>query len=253
MTGASGGIGAAIARELARAGVDLALVARRADALEALAQEIVATRRPAPVVVALDLAAPGAVDALMAALPPERFEIVTLVNNAGFGLVGDAARLPPGEQSAVIDLDVRALVDLTLAVLPRLPRPGGRILNVASLAALAPGPGMAVYYAAKAFVLSFSEALGEELKEEGVVVTALCPGPVATPFWSRAGARTPARSWSVLSAEQVARAGLAGLMAGRRRVVPGVAARLVAALAPVAPRGLALAAMRRFLRARAPR
>lgn len=251
VTGASSGLGMEIARGLARRGYDLALVARRPEPLAALSQEIAATpagqNRPAPLVVPLDLTALGAVDALLAALPQERFEIVALINNAGFGLMGRADQLPRDGQLDILDLNVRVLTDLTLAVMPRLTRPGGRILNVASLAAFSPGPGMAVYFASKAYVLSFSEALTQELQGSGVTVTALCPGPVATPFWNRAGAPPGLmRKMGAASATDVAEAGLLAMEAGRRRVTPGALNWTISKLAPLTPRSWLLPMMARF-------
>ncbi|MFZ4534533.1 MAG: SDR family NAD(P)-dependent oxidoreductase, partial [Alsobacter sp.] len=158
VTGASQGIGAELARALAADGVDLALTARSAAALEALADAIAATGRPRPLVLVEDLAVPGAADRLAEALAAAGARATGLVNNAGYGLNGEVADLPRAEQGGIIDLNSRALVDLTLRLLPDIIAARGRILNVASTAAFQPGPGMAVYYASKAFVLSFSEA-----------------------------------------------------------------------------------------------
>jgi len=145
------------------------------------------------------------------------------------------------EQLAMIDLDVRALTDLSLAFIDSLKRRRGGILNVASIAAFLPGPGMAVYYASKAYVLSFSEALHRELKPKGVRVTALCPGPVPTEFQARAGMGDDALpGFLTRSAEQVASDGYCGLMQGRRVVVPGAANRAVTMALRLAPRGLLL-------------
>jgi uncharacterized protein len=141
----------------------------------------------------------------------------------------------------MIDLDVRALTDLSLAFVDSLKRRKGGILNVASIAAFMPGPGMAVYYASKAYVLSFSEALYRELKPKGVRVTALCPGPVPTEFQARAGLAADALPRILIrSAEQVARDGYRGLKAGRRVVVPGFANSVATTLIRFAPRGLLL-------------
>src|SRR5947209_14952341 len=187
ITGASDGIGAELARLMAKKGHDLALVARRRERLEALAAEIAATGRPLPLVIPLDLAEPNAPDALVQALRQAGAEPAILVNNAGFGLQGQVADLDAAEQLRMVDVNVRALTALTLKFLPDLIRNRGRLLNVASVAAFLPGPGMAVYYATKAYVLSFSEALSQELAGKGVSVTALCPGPVPTGFQVAAG------------------------------------------------------------------
>ena len=188
VTGASEGIGAELARVFAARGHDLALVARRADRLEALADEIVARgaeRRP--LVVGLDLSETGAIDALARALDEAGARAEILVNNAGFGLLGRVETLDPAEQLAMVDLNVRALTALTLRFLPAIVATQGAILNVASIAAFMPGPNFAIYYATKAYVLSFSEALTEELRPSGVKVSCLCPGPVETGFQARSG------------------------------------------------------------------
>ena len=179
VTGASDGIGAELARVFAMRGHDLALVARRADRLEALADEIVAKgAQRRPLVVALDLGEPGAVDALARALDAAGAQAEILVNNAGFGLLGPVETLDAAGQLGMIDLNVRALTALTLRFLPDIVARRGGILNVASIAAFMPGPNFAIYYATKAFVLSFSEALSQELRASGVKVSCLCPGPV---------------------------------------------------------------------------
>jgi short-subunit dehydrogenase len=241
VTGASAGIGAALARTFARHGHELALVARRAERLNALADEIAGTGRPRPAVLALDLSEAGAAEKIREALDARTLVPQYIVNNAGFGLVGRAAELDRGEQLAMIDLNVRVLAELSLAFVPSLERHRGGILNVASVAGFLPGPNSAVYYAGKAFVLSFSEALHRELKPRGIRVACLCPGPVATEFQARAGVPEATVAWPLaVSAERVAEAGYRGLMRGRRVVVPGLANRLVTRLAPRVPRGLLL-------------
>ena len=241
VTGASLGIGAELARVFARKGHDLALAARSRDRLEALADEIAATGAPRPLVFEADLARPGAADALAEGLARADAQVEILVNNAGFGLIGPVVALDRAEQVEMIDLNVRALADLTLAFLPQVRAARGRILNVASIASFLPGPGMAVYYATKAFVLSFSEALSLDLRADGVGVTALCPGPTASGFFQRAGGHIKyADTLPGLSAAQVAQAGYDALMAGRRVVVPGVGFRVLAMLARFAPRALTM-------------
>jgi hypothetical protein len=248
VTGASEGIGAELARVFAARGHDLALVARRADRLEALADEIVARgaeRRP--LVVGLDLSEAGAIDALAQALDEAGARAEILVNNAGFGLLGRVETLDPAEQLAMVDLNVRALTALTLRFLPAIVATQGAILNVASIAAFMPGPNFAVYYATKAYVLSFSEALTEELRPSGVKVSCLCPGPVETGFQARSGfaleGKMAAARLALVSAAEVARQGYDGLMAGRRVVVPGLMNRLIVLLARHVPRGLMLPLM----------
>ena len=174
-----------------------------------------------------------------------------LVNNAGYGLMGPVAELDRAEQIGIVDLNIRALVDLTLRLLLDLEAERGRILNVASVAAFFPGPGMAIYYASKAFVLSFSEALGQELKPKGVKVTALCPGLTATGFQERARMGDGLSKLSpTMSSMRVAEEGVAGLLAGRRRVVPGAMNRVSTALAGLIPRGLVLPVIGRVQAAR---
>lgn len=247
ITGASEGIGADIARVLARQGHDLALVARRGQRLDALATEIDRQGRPRPLVIALDLGETGAHDKLAAALQEAGAMADILVNNAGFGLAGEVAKLDAAEQMGVINVNVGALVALTLRLLPDLIASRGRILNVASTAAFLPGPGMAVYYATKAFVLSFSEALSHELRRQGVIVSVLCPGPTETGFVARAGLNADLfKRFTPMSSMTVAEAGVAGLMAGRRVILPGLMNKLTAWLAPVAPHALLLPVVARL-------
>lgn len=222
ITGASDGIGAELARVMAARGHDLALTARRAEKLDALADEIAATGRPRPLVIPLDLGASGGADALVAALDREGASVDILVNNAGFGLLGAARDIDRAQQLAMIDLNIRALTDLTLHLLPGLVARRGRILQVASIAAFLPGPYMAVYYASKAYVLSFGEALARETRGSGLSVSTLCPGPTTTGFQARAGmAGDFFDKMGPMTARAVAEAGYAGMMAGRRIILPG--------------------------------
>ena len=176
ITGASAGIGAALARVFARNGHALALTARREAQLSALADEIAASGHARPHVIAADLGQPDGAVRLTEALRAAGLEPSIVVNNAGFGMLGDAADLDRDQQLAIVDLNIRAMTDLSLRWLEPIKRHRGGILNVASIASFVPGPGMAVYHASKAFVLSFTEAMHEELKEDGVKVCALCPG-----------------------------------------------------------------------------
>jgi len=239
ITGASAGIGWALAELFARDGHELVLAARRAPEMERLADKVAAAGAPRPIVLSLDLGEPGAGDRVAAELAARGLAPRHVVNNAGYGLIGPAGELDRAEQLAMIDLNVRTLTDLSLAFIPSLTEHRGGILNVASVAGFLPGPGMAVYYATKAFVLSFSEALNYELRSRDIRVTALCPGPVPTEFQARAGIK---RRPSILdrSVEEVAQAGYDGLMRGRRLVVPGWQNRLVTRLTRLAPRGLVL-------------
>lgn len=242
ITGASGGIGADLARVFARQGHDLALVARSADRLGLLADEIEATGRPRPLLLTLDLAAAGAADALAAGLQAANATPDILVNNAGFGLIGAAAELDPAGQLAIVDLNVRSLVEVTLRFLPQIRAARGRILNVASVAAFFPGgPGMSVYYASKAFVLSFSLGLAQELRNESVVVSALCPGATPTGFQDRAGFEPKTLDGiPQTSSMAVAEAGYRGLMAGQLEIIPGWLNRIGAALLPFMPKSIIL-------------
>ncbi|MDE2579050.1 MAG: SDR family oxidoreductase [Hyphomicrobiales bacterium] len=233
ITGASEGIGLELARVFAAHGHRLALVARRADRLATLAQEIVAAGGAAPIAIAADLARPEAIDLVAAQIAAAGAQTQFLVNNAGFGLNGAFDAVDAAGQLGMIDLNVRALTALTQRFLPDVKAQRGGLLNVASIAAYAPGPGMAVYYASKAYVLSLTEALHEELRGTGVRVSALCPGPVRTGFQERAGIDGRAvQGAAVLSARATAEAGYEGLMRNRRVVVPGAVNKgLVAALA----------------------
>ena len=224
ITGASAGIGVALARVFAGNGHELALVARRAERLNALADEIAATGARRPLVIVADLAKPGAAKTIADALTAAGAEPQFMVNNAGFGLVGLAEARDRDRQLAMIDLNVRALTELSLAFLDSLARHKGGLLNVGSMAGFLPGPGMAVYYATKAYVLSLSEALHSEFKRRGVRVAVLCPGPVPTEFAEVAGlTQSLAPGFLSQSAEAVAEAGYRGLMDGHRTIVPGFA------------------------------
>jgi short-subunit dehydrogenase len=216
-----------------------------------LADAIAAAGHPRPIVLPMDLQRPDATARITAELAKHGVEPGIVVNNAGFGLSGRAATLSHADQLAMIDLNVRALTDLSLAWVDSLQRHRGGILNVASLAGFMPGPGMAVYYATKAYVLSFSEALHREWAPRGIRVTVLCPGPVPTEFQARAGVpgkRGPALL--TLSAERVAKEGYRGFAGGHRVIVPGAANRLVSVLARVLPRRLLLAVIDRQQKAR---
>jgi uncharacterized protein len=247
ITGASAGIGAELARVFASNGHRLALVARRADRLTALATEIGASGGAAPIVIPCDLEQPDACDQVAAALTAAGVEVEYVVNNAGFGLFGTAADLNRAEQLGMIAVNIRTLTDLSLRFADQLIRNRGGILNLGSIAGFLPGPGMAVYYASKAYVLSFTEALRGELGPRGVRVTALCPGPVPSEFQNRAGF-APGFDSAVLnvSASNVALAGYQGLMANKRAVLPGLGIKIVPILLRLFPRGFILAAVARF-------
>ena len=219
ITGASAGLGVDFARQLSAQGKQLVLVARRRDRLDALAAELGNARA-----VEIDLSEAGAADRLLADLAAHGEQVELLVNNAGFGLTGRFAELDGRRQRQMIDLNCGALIELAHAVLPAMiERKQGRILNVASTAAFQPGPGMAVYFATKAFVLSFSEALHEEVKRHGVTVSALCPGPTATEFGEVAGfGQSNLLDKVAADSASVVRAGLAGLDNDKAVIVPGL-------------------------------
>lgn len=239
ITGASSGIGAALAREFARHGHALMLTARREAELDALADSIAGSGRPRPDVIAADIGTSEGIARLAAEAQARGLSVSILVNNAGFGLLGEAAALDLAQQLAMVDLNARALTDLTLRFVPDIVRHKGGILNVASIAGFLPGPGMAVYHASKAFAVSFSEAMHQELKDDGVRVCALCPGPVPTQFFARAGIpRGYFPSFLARTAEDVAREGYEGFMGGHRIVVPGFANRVITLLPRLLPRGL---------------
>ena len=241
ITGASSGIGAALARVFAAHGHELVLVARRQDRLDALAGEIAAAGRSRPTVLAADLERRDAASVIAAELSAKAMEPAVVVNNAGFGLSGAAAAVNRDEQLAMVDVNVRALTELSLMFVDSLARHRGGILNVASMAAFLPGPGMAVYYATKAYVLSFSEALHRELSDRGVRVTTLCPGPVPTEFQARSGMQLNAAARALeLSAERVAQIGYDAFMRGKRVVVAGINNRIAVSLMRLVPNGLLL-------------
>ena len=247
ITGASAGIGTELARIFASNGHRVALVARRADRLATLADEITAAGGTAPIVIPCNLEQSDAGDKIAAALAAAGVEVEFVVNNAGFGLFGNAIELDRAEQLNIIAVNIRAMTDLSLRFSDSLIRNRGGVLNVGSIAGFLPGPGMAVYYASKAYVLSFTEALRGELAPRGVRVTALCPGPVPSEFQERAGFK-PGFDSAILnvSASDVAQQGYRGLMANKRAVLPGLGIKIVPFLLRLFPRGFILAAVGRF-------
>lgn len=237
VTGASAGLGVHFALALAAQGHDVILTARRSDRLDQLAQQIRDRFGTQAHVIPANLAQPGAVAGLMADIAKQGLAVNLLVNNAGFGARGDFAALDGGAQAEMIDVNCRALIELCHAVLPgMLQMRRGGILNVASTAAFQPGPWMAVYYASKAFVLSFSEALHEEVKPHGVHVTALCPGPTRTEFFEAAAMEDVFFRRFATAPEPVVRDGLAALKANRPVVIPGLMNRVMATATRFTPR-----------------
>jgi short-subunit dehydrogenase len=246
VTGASAGIGAEVARILSARGWALTLTARSVDRLEALAGELDTGDAPVRVVPA-DLSRPEGVEALVqAVVQADTFSgtgatpgpVDLLVNNAGFGQWGPYPELDGDGERAMIEVNVLALTRLTRAVLPgMIERGAGRILNVGSVAGFFPGPFMTSYYATKAFVLSYSEALAVELEGTGVTVTCLCPGATRTGFQDRAGMRIPeGLGPGILTARTVAQAGIDGAMRGKSIVVPGLVNRVAVSLPRFLPR-----------------
>jgi uncharacterized protein len=247
ITGASAGIGTELARVFASNGHRLALVDRRGDRLTTLASEIVAAGATAPILIPCDLEHPNACDKIDAALAAAGVEVEFVVNNAGFGLFGYAIELDRAEQLGIIAVNILAMTNLSLRFSDSLIRHRGGILNLGSLAGLLPGPGMAVYYASKAYVMSFSEALHQELAPWGVRVTALCPGSVLSEFQARAGLKAGFEHAILnVSASEVAQAGYRGLMANKRVVFPGRGTKIVPFLLRLFPRGFILAAVSRL-------
>jgi short-subunit dehydrogenase len=241
ITGASGGIGEELAYCAAKAGRKLVLVARSADKMKAVAEKIVSLGAPAPEIVALDLADPKSGEALAAALKQKNLKVFELINNAGYGLTGPVEKLDAADQVGMVDLNMRALTDLTLRFLPEIIEAKGGVMNVASTAAFQPGPNMAIYYASKAYVLSFSEAIWFELRGRARV-TCLCPGPVPTGFAARAnkGGSLRLMKLSMTSADFVASRGWERFQRGQRVVVPGVLNEITTMLAPLTPKALLL-------------
>jgi short-subunit dehydrogenase len=247
ITGASAGIGTELARVFASHGHRVALVARRADRLEALASEIKTAGGAAPIVIPCDLAQPDCGDRIAEALTASGVEVEYIVNNAGFGVFGRAIQRDRSNQLEIIAVNVRALTDLSLRFSDHLIRHRGGLLNVGSIAGFLPGPGMAVYYASKAYVLSFTEAMRAELAPHGVRVTVLCPGPVPSEFQARAGFR-PGFDSAILnvSPAAVAQQAYSGLMANKRAVLPGLGIKVVPFLLRLFPRSFILGAVGRF-------
>jgi uncharacterized protein len=235
ITGASAGLGVEFARQCAARGDEVVLVARRADRLEKLAAETGNAH-----VISADMSRPGAATQIVGETIARGMWVRTLINNAGFGLRGRFDELPLDRQLEMIDLNIRALVNLSFVVINDMVlKGGGSILNVASTAAFQPGPKMAVYFATKAFVLSFSEALHEEWKDRGIKVSALCPGPTRTEFGDVAGIKTLGQFDRLsMEAGPVVRAGLEGLHDNRAVVIPGATNKIGAWSTRLAPRSV---------------
>ena len=248
VTGASGGIGEALARELGARGHDLVLVARSRERLDALGAELAAAHGLVATPIAADLAVAGAGHALARELGHRGLPIDVLVNNAGFGDFGEfwSAEAPKIDQ--MILLNMATLTELFHDLLPGMvERKRGWVMNVASTAAFMPGPWMAVYYATKAYVLSLSEAVHEELKGTGVSVTALCPGPTESEFQAAAAMEESklVKGRKIMSAATVARLGVDGMLKGRPVVVTGLKNRVQALTPKFTPRRLLVQVVKR--------
>jgi hypothetical protein len=248
VTGASGGLGLEFARRLAQDRFNLVLVARSKDKLEALADELRRAHGVAARVIAQDLALPNAPEEIYAVLHSDEVEVEVLVNNAGFASYGFFNELDKDWELAMVQVNVVALTHLTKLFLRGMVERGrGRILNMASTAAFQPGPMMAVYYATKAYVLSFSEALANELQGTGVTVTALCPGPTETGFQSRAQMEdSRLLTTGLMGAKQVVEIGYRGMLEGKTVVVPGLRNYLFSLAPRLVPRDMAARFVRRL-------
>ncbi len=249
ITGASSGLGAEFARRYAADGHDLLLVARRGEPLHALATELSARHGIRAESALIDLSSPDGARSVVEAVRALGLAVDVLVNNAGFGLRGPFATIPVERELAMIQLNVTTVVHLTKLLLPAmLTRGQGHIVNVASTAAFQPGPGMTIYYATKAFVLSFSEALAEELRGSGVAVSTVCFGPVPTGFQDTAGHRS---GWlyarTMMDAPRAVDLAYRAVRRRRRLIIPGLLNRLLIQTQRVLPRGLVTRAVRRVV------
>lgn len=246
VTGASGGIGRELAIECARDKQDLVLVSRKQADLDRLAAELQSRHGIWAEGRAFDLGEAGAAERLVEALDADGLQVDILINNAGFGLFGPFLQGELEGHLETMQVNIAALTDLTYRLTPgMIQRGSGHILNVASTAAFQPGPLMAVYYASKAYVLHFSEALATELNGTGVSVTALCPGPTRTGFQERAGMTgIKMLKGPVMDSSQVAQAGYRGMRKGKRIVIPGLANKLLAQAYRISPRRLTAAVVR---------
>ena len=248
ITGASAGIGAELARVLAANDHDLVLVARRRDALEALAGQLEGKHGITATVLVDDLGDPEAPARIFAATRAARIDVHALINNAGFGLGGEFAETPIERELVMVHVNITSLIQLTkLYAAPMLQRRAGYVMNVASTAAFFPGPMMSVYYATKAFVLSFSQALAEELSSSGIVVSCLCPGPTETEFASVAQvSKAKLFDGNVADAREVAEFGYRAMMASERVAIHGARNKLLVQAQRFVPRSLIARAVKKL-------
>jgi short-subunit dehydrogenase len=251
INGASGGIGEAFARRLAADGHDLLLVARSEDRLHALCDELMLEHKISAHYLALDLTAAGSLDRIVEETEKHGYEVDWLINNAGFGSMGDFAELDVNKELEMVDLNIAALVALTHSFLgPMRKRGRGTIINVSSSASFQPLPYMATYAATKAFVTSFSEAIAEENRPFGILVSALCPGPTKTNFFAASKIDDPYLLKGMQTAEEVVDIALRGVSAGKTRVISGWANYVSAFLGTVVPDSLITRVVASKLRSR---
>ncbi|NIA24324.1 MAG: SDR family NAD(P)-dependent oxidoreductase [Gammaproteobacteria bacterium] len=252
VTGASQGIGLELAERLSADGYSLVLVGRDPHTLELAAAQLELDQPSRAIIFSTDLSQPGATERLVDQLGERGLDIEVLVNNAAYGASGPFTELDLDTQLGMIRLNIASLTELTYRLAgPMLQRGHGKILNVASTAAFEPGPGMAIYYATKAYVLSFSEAIAEELHDSGVTVTTLCPGPTETGFQRRAGIEASRLiQIGMMSAHDVATAGYEGMLAGKRIVIPGALNKATVQANRIFPRRLMTRMVGRVLRNR---
>ncbi|MEI9885515.1 MAG: SDR family oxidoreductase [Rhizomicrobium sp.] len=240
VTGASMGIGVDLAECFAKDGYDLILTARSEGALKEVADRLAAKHKVKATPISIDLGVPGNGEKLSGEIARRGLAVDVLVNNAGYGIAGAFNGSQRAGQLGMIDLNDRALVELTHIYWPRMLANGrGGVLNVASTAAFQPGPLMAIYYASKAFVLSFSEALWKEAEGTGVHVSCLCPGPTVSQFRARSGTgktKLASNAGDAMASAPVAQMGYRGWTRNRRVVVTGLRNKLLASLAPLLPR-----------------
>ena len=251
ITGASFGIGYELAKIFANEKYDLVLVARNRERLNEIESELKRHNNIRIKTMVKDLANPSSPQEIFDELKYDQIEVDVLINNAGFGLLGSFTELSLKEQLDMIQVNITSLVHLTGLILPTMINRGnGKIMNVASTAAFQPGPNMAVYYATKSFVLSFSKALYRELKDKNITVTALCPGPTKTEFQKRARMENinleRSKLMPYMSAEKVAIAGYKGLMKGKKVVIPGLLNKIGTKLVKIFPESLVLDLIYKF-------
>jgi short-subunit dehydrogenase len=249
ITGATSGIGLELTKVFARHRYDLVLVARTKVTLDSLAKRLEGEYSIKCTTIACDLSKPDAADNIFRPLQQDRRSVDVLINNAGFGSWGKFHETDLTTEMEEIQLNVISLVKLTKLILPEMiKRRSGKILNVASTAGFAPGPFMAIYYATKAFVVSFTEALWEEVRESGVTISVLCPGETATNFQQRAGIEKTnlTRKGFVLDAATVANCGFKGLMRGKVVIIPGTRNKILIFFIRIMPRSIVRSVVRWF-------